>query len=226
MEAIQKKVTRIMNILMGVTMSFCLSLFGTATSGHFTVVSWLISFVVSTLIALIIGFLINQKKLSDSINDKLGIKNKWGRLALGSLVSNIIYTPLLTIIMVALAMFGANAGINKAVAAKDNEISAAQQEITQAQDEIDTLNEQLANTPDDPALTGQLDGANQKLAGLNEKLKGLEAAKSEIEAGRPPVAIVMISSLIKCFILAYVIIFIVQPLYLKLSFKIVGVEMP
>ena len=90
-----------MNILMGFTMSIILSLVGTLTSGHFSVPSWIISFVVSLVISLIIGFLVPIKKLGDMVCNKLNVKpeSMKGNLVSG-IVSNLIYTPLITIIMV------------------------------------------------------------------------------------------------------------------------------
>ena len=111
MENKMKKVGLTMSMLMGITLSFCLSLtgniMGSRQSGSFNVPGWLISFVLSTVISIILGFIIPMKKISDSVQSKNGgIGSVRGRLV-DSLVSDLIYTPLLTLIMVFLAYRGA-----------------------------------------------------------------------------------------------------------------------
>jgi hypothetical protein len=104
MEEMMKKIGRGMSICMGLTMSFCLSLVGTLTSGHFTVPGFIISFIVSTIISLIIGFLIPMGKVTNALSGKLGLKQ--GTLPeklFSSLISNLIYTPIMTFCMVFLA---------------------------------------------------------------------------------------------------------------------------
>ena len=99
-----KKVGLQMNILMAVTLSFCLSLLGTLSSGHFTVPGFLMSFGISTVISLIIGFLVPMKKLEDGLVRKCGIEeHSLPARLLSSLVSDLIYTPILTFSMVFMA---------------------------------------------------------------------------------------------------------------------------
>lgn len=98
---IMRKVGMTVSILMGVTMSFFLSLIGTLTSGHFTVPAWLISFLISTLISLIIGFIVPMKKVTSGASGILKLKEgSFAARCVESLVSDIIYTPLMTFIMV------------------------------------------------------------------------------------------------------------------------------
>ncbi len=99
-----KKIERRMSILMGVSLSFCLSLLGNLTSGHFTLPGFLISFAVSTLISLIIGFLVPMKKVGDSLANALHLKPRsLPAHCAESFVSDLIYTPVITLAMVALA---------------------------------------------------------------------------------------------------------------------------
>lgn len=99
-----KKIGRQMSIYMGVTLSFFLSLVGTLTSGHFTVPGWLSSFVVSTVISLLIGLVVPMKKVTDSVNAKCGMQpGKLSTRCLESLISDLIYTPIITFVMVFLA---------------------------------------------------------------------------------------------------------------------------
>lgn len=103
-----KKIGLQMSLLMGITLSFCLSLvgnlMGAKQSGGFSVPGFLISFVVSTVISLIIGFLVPMKKVNDSVCGKLNLEQgKLSTRLMESLLSDIIYTPIMTLIMVFLA---------------------------------------------------------------------------------------------------------------------------
>lgn len=110
MQKKMKKIGREISVLMGVTLSFFLSLVGTATSGHFSVSGWLLSFLLSTIISLIIGFFVPMKRVLDSVDQKAGLTP--GTLparCLESLISDLIYTPIITLAMVGYAYFGLTA---------------------------------------------------------------------------------------------------------------------
>ena len=96
-----KKVMTMMTLLMGVTMSLVLSVVGTALGGHFTVQGWLVSFLISLVISLIIGFTVPVKRISDGACKKAGLEpaSFKGNL-LSACISDLIYTPVITIIMV------------------------------------------------------------------------------------------------------------------------------
>lgn len=99
-----RKIQRQMALYMGVTLSFCLSLFGNATSGRFTVMGFIISFIVSTIISLIIGWFVPMKNVSDKITGSLGMEQGKGiTRVIESLISDIIYTPIITFVMILLA---------------------------------------------------------------------------------------------------------------------------
>ena len=119
MENKMRLVGRDMSIKMGITMSLCLSLIGTATSGHFTIPGFLISFVVSTIISLIIGFVIPMGKIGNALLNKFGlIRGTLPARCLETFVSDLIYTPIMTFVMVFLAyqmamkQSGGMAGLN------------------------------------------------------------------------------------------------------------------
>lgn len=105
-----KKVMIGMNLLMGLTMSFVLSLVGTAMGmkDKFNVTSWLMSFGISFVISLIIGFAVPVKKAGDAFCAKCNAnpQSMKGNL-LSSLISNVIYTPMITIIMVVVMLTNA-----------------------------------------------------------------------------------------------------------------------
>lgn len=105
---VMRKVGMQMSLLMGVTLSFCLSLvgnlMGAKQSGAFSVVGFLIGFVISTIVSLVIGFIVPIKKVNDSICGKLNLEP--GAMVtrfVESLISDIIYTPIMTLLMVFLA---------------------------------------------------------------------------------------------------------------------------
>ncbi len=103
-----KKIGLKMNILMGVSLSFALSLSGLLLSGHFALIPWLISFERSTLLSFVIGFLIPIRKICSICCKKLSLEDRSIKaLALDALISDIFYTPLITLMMVAFAYLGA-----------------------------------------------------------------------------------------------------------------------
>ena len=93
-----------MAIKMGLAMSFCMSLIGTGTSGHFTIVGFLISFFVSLVICMIIGYVIPMGRISGAACR--AAKLKQGSLparAMEALISDIVYTPIMSLVMVTIA---------------------------------------------------------------------------------------------------------------------------
>ena len=104
MEETMRKVGRAMSIRMGIAMSFCLSLIGTLTSGHFTLVGFIVSFLVSSVISLIIGFILPIGKITGGVCGKMGLQRGSVKFRLmESFVSDLIYTPIMTLVMVFLA---------------------------------------------------------------------------------------------------------------------------
>ena len=99
-----KKIKLQMSILMGITLSICLSFVGTFTSGNFTLKMFIVSFLESLMISLIIGYFVPMKQLEDKACAKAGITGKpLACRALGSLISDLIYTPIITTAMVTMA---------------------------------------------------------------------------------------------------------------------------
>ena len=99
-----KKIGRQMSLLMGVTLSFCLTLFNMLRSGQFTVPGFLISFLVATVISLVIGFLVPMKKVGDAAVEKLGLQPRTLKARLiETLISDLIYTPIITVVMIFMA---------------------------------------------------------------------------------------------------------------------------
>ena len=159
MDQKMKMIGRDMSIKMGVTMSFFLSLIGTATSGHFTVPGFAISFVISSIISLIIGFAIPMGKVTGALIEKRHLKRgSLGARCIETFVSDLIYTPIMTFAMVFLA--------------------------------------------------------------YNMAMKQ-SGGMAQLSFGK-----MFFSSLIICFLAAFIIIFILQPLYMKQTMKKYGVDVP
>ena len=99
-----KRIGRQMSIRMALLMSFALALIGTLTSGHFTVPGFLVSFVISTVISLIIGIVVPVGKISGDLCRKKQLpQGSLKARLLESLISDLVYTPIMTLIMVAFA---------------------------------------------------------------------------------------------------------------------------
>ena len=104
MEEQMKKVGRSISIKMAVTMSFFLSLVGNLTSGHFSLVGFLTSFLISLVISILIGLLVPIGKLGGAACRAAKLKQgSLGARLMESLVSDLIFTPIMTLIMVFLA---------------------------------------------------------------------------------------------------------------------------
>ena len=89
-----------MNIAMGVALSFCLSLVGVLTSGHFTAGAFITSFLLS------IGFCVPLRKITESACKHMQ-PGTFKRRCAESLISDLAYTPVMTLLMILLAWFGA-----------------------------------------------------------------------------------------------------------------------
>ncbi len=106
MEEQMRKIGREMSVRMGLTMSFVMALVGTLTSGHFTFVGFLISFVCSAIIALAMGFIIPIGKITNDLTVKKGMKpGKLSTRCVEALISNLVYTPVITLAMVGMAYY-------------------------------------------------------------------------------------------------------------------------
>ena len=89
-----------MSVLMGAAMSTVLSLVGMLSSGKFTLKGYLLN----VLISFLLGLIVPIRKLSDQLTGRLNLPpgSVKARLA-EALVSDAVYTPLMTTVMVYLA---------------------------------------------------------------------------------------------------------------------------
>ncbi len=113
MNKTMKKVGFLVSLYMGLAVSFILALVGIVSSGHFTVGSFLSSYIISAVIAVIIGLIIPMKRINDAIASKIGKgQDSFIVKAVQTLVSDIIYTPFLTAVMINIALAGARAQVS------------------------------------------------------------------------------------------------------------------
>lgn len=100
-----RKVGMIMTLLMGATLSFCLSLIGNLTSEEgFKLIPFLISFAASFAISLLIGFIVPMSKLESGAVKAVKLREQsLPANMVSALVSDLIYTPVITLAMIALA---------------------------------------------------------------------------------------------------------------------------
>ncbi|MBE5848022.1 MAG: hypothetical protein E7300_10135 [Lachnospiraceae bacterium] len=99
MEEQMRKAGFRMSFLMALTMSLCLSLVNNLVSAGFHLPLLLITFVTSFVVSLLIGILVPMPHISRSITEKCGP----GIVShlLNAFVSDLIYTPVMTLLMVA-----------------------------------------------------------------------------------------------------------------------------
>lgn len=212
-----------MGIKMGLTMSFVLSLIGNLTSGHFSVVGWLISFVMSSLISVfVLGTIFPMKKISDGLCRAFKLTpNKIPARIVSSLVSAIIYTTILTTTMVTVAYHTqAKKNLQKEIDNTKAEISAAEKEISETEAQISAMEQ---NGAPQEAMTGLREKVGklkgEKLNGLNGKLKGQEEAQKNQYKG------MLLKSLAISYPVSFLLAFFIQPIYLKMTFKKYGIDM-
>ncbi|MCR5250740.1 MAG: hypothetical protein K6E50_09065 [Lachnospiraceae bacterium] len=101
----ERKIGMRMNLLMGLTLSICMSVIMSViefiNSGHFVLPVLLLTFAVSFLISLLIGFVIPMGKLGRAATKKMKPGSLKAR-CVEALISDLIYTPLITLAMIIL----------------------------------------------------------------------------------------------------------------------------
>lgn len=92
------------SLLVGGILSFSLSLIGNLTSGQFEVHAWLTGFLVSLVISVVVGLLVPMPRISMLMHKKFQ-KTPFVGYLLETLISDLIYTPVICYLMVLLAWF-------------------------------------------------------------------------------------------------------------------------
>lgn len=224
-----KRLSFYMNVLMSVTLSVFLSLLGLGTSGHFTVTAWLASFSIGAAISFVICYIIPMGSIKGALMEKFDLKDgSKGEKVVSAIVSDVIFTPLICLIMVSLSYNSAIKNIENAKSNLQHEYHSLSAQLIETQDEHDQLQrsydsklrdlrdlqaqydekgtelDELQATYDAKGaeldeLTAQIDELNKKLegeddpkkagelkgqiAGMTEGKEALEGARSEMEGG-------------------------------------------
>jgi hypothetical protein len=101
------------SLMMALLMSFSLSVFGTATAERPAemplapiLIGWLGSFLLSFVVSFAIGFVVPMGKVNAALGRKFHLQpRKLTTHLVESMVANLIYTPLMTAVMVVFAYF-------------------------------------------------------------------------------------------------------------------------
>ncbi|MBR2086908.1 MAG: hypothetical protein IJ906_07215 [Oscillospiraceae bacterium] len=105
-----KRVGLEMNILMSVSMSLCLALTGLLSSGQFTLPGFIESFLISLIISFLLGIFVSVPRINTAVEQKFRLKRgSMTARAAESLVSDLVYTPVMSVIMITLAWITARA---------------------------------------------------------------------------------------------------------------------
>lgn len=134
---IEKRIVKFgksMSISMSLTMSFFCSLIGTLASEHFTVIGFIVSFIVSFIFSMLIGSVssrITRAKSGNSTAKAASIisdmqsenaKQTFKTIVFSALVSDLTYTPVLTLVMVAVGMTMTGVQIDRQAASLEQQM--------------------------------------------------------------------------------------------------------
>ncbi len=208
-----KKAGMLISVLMGVSMSFFLSLTGTLLSGHFTVPMWLISFGISLVISLMIGFIVPMKPLTDKVCAKFGADEKSIKEKLiSAAVGDIVYTPVITVIMCLVMTSIAGAQIGNAMKGVDAELG----QTTSAHEEL--LGE-YAEKQEAGADEAELASLREQIGTLEGKREELSAKYAAMQAAKPSFAREIWLSLAVCLAVGFVLCFFLTPMFIRIVMK-------
>ena len=101
-----KRIGRRISILMGITLSLCLSLVGNLflAEDGFKFGDFILGLCISLTISLLIGFIVPMKKVNDSVDRTFKLRpGSMAANAVEALVSDLIYTPIITLVMTLVA---------------------------------------------------------------------------------------------------------------------------
>lgn len=88
-----------MSLLMGLMMSFSLTLIGLLSAGRFTLSGFLLNFLTSFVISFLLGMILPVRKIAMKAARVFPPGSLKGR-AVEALISDLLYTPLMTFVMV------------------------------------------------------------------------------------------------------------------------------
>lgn len=226
-----KKIGLIMSVCMGLIMSFSLSLTGNLMSGRFAVPTFLLSFVCSFSLSLLIGLCIPMKPLCDKVCRKFNAPPQTIKARiLSALVSSLIYTPLLTTVMVFMNTTMAGVSIDRQIDAKQQELTVLTQEYDAAQAEANSLRADIEALAEESEERTAIQTALEKqTAALEEIGKGKAQLTNSIESmqkAKPVFLKAWLPSLPVSITIGFILSFIFQPIILKALMKWFGATAP
>lgn len=192
----RKKITRFMGIVMSITISSVLGTMGTILSGHFSLPAWGASLLLSNVLGLIITFAIPVRKLSERVSE--AVINRFLKLFVDALVTNIFYAPIITVCMI----FSMSFVVNNAL---DIQVATREEQIVKVQDSLKALESTGIQN-------GRIENYQKQIDELENEIKG-------INEGRPNPKETLLKTIISSYVLSVILTMIAQPLWLKLAFK-------
>lgn len=174
-----KKIGLPMNILMSVTISMVCAAVGMSISGHFTIKSYLISVLISSVIAFLIGLSpIAPKKVGDAVIAKFQLTDGTVKAnAVSALVTNLVMCPILSLSMITFSVTGANIDITNSynkLTDERNSLMAEQSALLERQADLQTQIDENAKYFEDLGI----DMSSFNLADEESQ----KAFKTEVEA--------------------------------------------
>ena len=101
-----KRVGLVISIFMCATLSLCLPIIGVIQSGSFSLPMYLLNFVIGFLVSFLISMMLPTIRINMALERKFGLKcNKLKARLLETFLSDLIYTPLITIFMTSIAWY-------------------------------------------------------------------------------------------------------------------------
>lgn len=233
---IEKKISRFMGIAMGLTMSCTMSLVGTFLGSVFFPVilpkllgnpvnrsipsiifaflpSLLVSLVVTSIISVGLGFIVPMKKINDAVEQKRGKKDFVTHL-IQSLISDCIYTLLISTTMAFVSTFlfglaGQRTAYEQQIAGLQGAVEEMNAGLNALQNKPGALtDEEMGKIVD---LSNRIDEKNADIDKIKEKKDNLKLVPEALKS--------LARSLPVEFIIALIVIIIIEPIFQKIAFK-------
>ncbi|MBE6854869.1 MAG: hypothetical protein E7501_04350 [Ruminococcus sp.] len=219
-----KKIGLLMSVCMGLIMSFSLSLTGNLMSGRFAVPTFLLSFLCSFVLSLLIGLCVPMKPLCDKICRKFHAPPQTIQSrVLSAVVSSLIYTPLLTTVMVFMNTTLAGAAIDRQIDVKQQELTTLTQEYTAAETEADRLRTDITALAEDSAERAAMQQSLEQQTAALEKMGAgqtqLENSIASMQKEKPVFFKAWLPSLPVSLAIGFILSFLFQPLLLNVLMK-------
>ena len=206
MEEITKKINKFMAISMGITISVILSTYGVLMSGHFSIVTLLLSYLISITVALLIGLFIPLRSLVEVLTKN--ITGIWEAI-IDNFVMNIIYVLVISSLNLFVMTSLANMGITKQIDGINNDIVTIEEQISA----LNLSEEEM-----------KLDSANSEYKELETQRLKLSNKVSAMDANRPNFIKTWPKTILSSFIISFILGFVFRSIYLNIALKKYGIK--